>query len=46
VVRYKTDGAWPNPIWGALPAIEYQQDELERRIESVANVLVGDDFHV
>jgi diadenosine tetraphosphate (Ap4A) HIT family hydrolase len=46
VVRYKIDGAWPNPIWGALPAIDYQQDELEHRIESVANVLVGDDFHI
>ncbi len=44
VARYTTDAAWPNPIWGALPTKEYEKDVLEQRIESVANVLVGDDF--
>jgi diadenosine tetraphosphate (Ap4A) HIT family hydrolase len=44
VARYTTDVAWPNPIWGAMSAKDYPQTELEHRIESVANVLVGDDF--
>lgn len=44
VARYITDGAWPNPIWGVLSAVGYQQEVLEHRIESVTNVLVGDDF--
>lgn len=46
VARYKNDAAWPNPIWGVLPMLAYQQQELERRIELMANVLVGDDFSV
>jgi diadenosine tetraphosphate (Ap4A) HIT family hydrolase len=44
VARYTTDGAWPNPIWGAVPAVEYQPEALHDRIESIANVLVGDNF--
>ncbi|MEH6617625.1 MAG: HIT domain-containing protein [Porticoccus sp.] len=44
VARYTTDIAWPNPIWGAMSAKDYPQTELVHRIESVANVLVGDDF--
>ncbi|MFT5224372.1 MAG: diadenosine tetraphosphate (Ap4A) HIT family hydrolase [Polaribacter sp.] len=27
IVRYKTDAAWPGPVWGKRPAKEY--DELE-----------------
>ena len=46
VARYKDDGAWPHPIWGAMPAKEYQSEEMHHRIEAVANVLVGDDFKV
>jgi len=44
VARYTTDVAWPNPIWGAMSAKDYPQTELVHRVESVANVLVGDDF--
>tara|TARA_R110001592_G_scaffold362635_1_gene677487 strand:+ start:63171 stop:63593 length:423 start_codon:yes stop_codon:yes gene_type:complete len=46
VARYKTDGAWPNPIWGTLPALDYQQAGLQHRIDSVARVLAGDSFTV
>ncbi|HEB27127.1 MAG TPA: HIT domain-containing protein [Porticoccus sp.] len=46
VARYTTDVAWPNPIWGAMSAKDYPQTELEHRIESVASVLVGEDFQV
>ena len=46
VVRYENDGAWPNPIWGALPAKAYEPEELIHRIDLVANVLEGDDFQL
>jgi len=29
VARYKTDAAWPAPIWGAVPAKEYDNVELK-----------------
>jgi diadenosine tetraphosphate (Ap4A) HIT family hydrolase len=28
IVRYKTDAAWPDPIWGKVPAKEYDEIEL------------------
>lgn len=44
VVRYKTDGAWPSPIWGILPPVEYGEQLLNERLELVTNVLEGFDF--
>lgn len=29
VARYKTDHAWPTPIWGVGDAIKYETEELE-----------------
>lgn len=46
VARYTNDGAWPNPIWGVLPAKEYDSSELVHRMDLVTNVLEGDDFRV
>lgn len=28
IVRYKTDVAWPAPVWGRFPAIPYTDDEI------------------
>lgn len=28
VVRYRTDKAWPAPIWGAFDAVPYADDEI------------------
>jgi len=28
VVRYKTDAAWPAPVWGAVPAKKYNDEML------------------
>jgi diadenosine tetraphosphate (Ap4A) HIT family hydrolase len=44
VARYRTDGAWPHPIWGVLPALDYQHADLQHRIDAMAGVLVGDSF--
>ncbi len=35
VVRYKTDPAWPAPIWGKCPAKPYRENEIERVIEKL-----------
>lgn len=32
VVRKRTDAAWPNPVWGAVPARAYPRDGLRQRI--------------
>ncbi len=32
VVRYCNDAAWPAPIWGAVPARPYTEDELSERV--------------
>ncbi len=29
IVRFKTDAAWPAPVWGKLPAIKYSVEEIE-----------------
>ncbi len=28
VVRYRTDAAWPNPVWGRLAAIPYTREQI------------------
>lgn len=32
VVRKRTDPAWPNPVWGAVPARAYQAGALRQRV--------------
>ena len=32
VARFKDDAAWPNPIWGVVPAQAYVADELTTRL--------------
>ncbi|MEZ5529750.1 MAG: HIT domain-containing protein [Porticoccaceae bacterium] len=44
VVRYKNDGAWPNPIWGAQPPRDYSEQMLQERLEGIVNVLEGGEF--
>lgn len=29
IVRFKTDAAWPAPVWGKLPVINYSAEEIE-----------------
>ncbi|MDU9391483.1 HIT domain-containing protein [Pseudomonas sp. zfem002] len=43
IVRRRDDAAWPAPVWGAKPAIEYSADQLNEVRQRVAAVL-GDDF--
>ena len=30
IVRYRTDVAWPAPVWGRVPLKEYSEDALAR----------------
>jgi len=39
IVRYKTDAAWPDPIWGIAKAKPYAKDRLEERLELLQSKL-------
>ena len=44
VARYKTDPAWPGPIWGAGSAKAYTAEDLAEQISRLQSALAGDDF--
>ena len=35
VVRFKTDAAWPSPIWGLGTAVAYTTTELDERLQQL-----------
>ncbi len=43
IVRRRNDVAWPAPVWGNKPAIEYSSDQLSEVRQRLGAVL-GDDF--
>ena len=46
IARFTDDPAWPQPIWGKLPAKEYTADDFFERIKRLQNALVGEGFKV
>jgi len=46
IVRYKTDAAWPNPVWGYTDAHVYDKRALTKRIEQTLTALSHCDFIV
>ncbi len=44
IVRYRNDPAWPAPIWGVVPAREYDENTLKYRLDLVLSALAGQDF--
>lgn len=44
IARYKTDAAWPGPIWGAVEAQAYSSSAQVERIEGIVNALAGESF--
>lgn len=40
IVRYKTDSAWPKPIWGAVAGVPYTADEQHERIKVLQQILL------
>ncbi|MEQ7917735.1 HIT domain-containing protein [Xanthomonas sp. WHRI 1810A] len=43
IVRYRTDAAWPAPVWGKHPATPYTEDGIAAVLEQLKAVL-PDDF--
>jgi len=35
VVRYKGDAAWPDPVWGKVPALPYDPDQLQGMVAKI-----------
>lgn len=46
IARFTDDPAWPQPIWGKLPAKEYYPAEFAERVKRLQNALVGEGFKV
>lgn len=46
IARFTDDPAWPQPIWGKLPAKEYTEAEFAERVKRLQNALVGEGFKV
>lgn len=46
IARFTDDPAWPQPIWGKLPAKQYTETEFAERIKRLQNALVGEGFKV
>ncbi len=44
IARYRTDPAWPRPVWGAVPAAPYAPAQRADRIARMIAVLTGDAF--
>ena len=43
IVRYKTDPAWPDPVWGRFPQKPYTQQEIDSILRNL-NESFTDDF--
>ncbi len=39
IVRYRTDAAWPAPVWGRVPVKPYTEEELTTVIHALKQVL-------
>lgn len=46
VARFKTDAAWPRPVWGVVEAREFTAEELQERVARLRSALAGEDFKV
>lgn len=45
VARYSDDPAWPQPVWGKLPAVAYTSEALSKRLQSLRYALEGAAIH-
>ena len=44
IARYKTDPAWPRPVWGAVEPVEYPGELLEERLQAIRQALNLEEF--
>lgn len=40
IVRFKSDPAWPAPVWGRVPARPYAESESAERVKILRQVLI------
>lgn len=40
IVRYKSDPAWPAPVWGKHPAVPYPEEQVERLSNRMRELIV------
>jgi diadenosine tetraphosphate (Ap4A) HIT family hydrolase len=41
IARFANDAAWPNPVWGAAPAVPYGGDDLAARVAALRGAFAG-----
>ena len=41
IARYKDDPAWPGPVWGKQPAVPYEAEALQARLDSLRKAFPG-----
>jgi len=41
IVRYRDDAAWPAPVWGRLPALPYDDEQVAQCVARLQTVLTG-----
>jgi diadenosine tetraphosphate (Ap4A) HIT family hydrolase len=41
IARFTDDAAWPNPVWGAAPAVPYGADELAAHVAALRDAFAG-----
>ena len=39
IARFRSDDAWPAPVWGAHPAVPYEPEELKVTLENLRQAL-------
>lgn len=39
IARFKTDAAWPTPVWGAHPAKAYEEKDIEAKLTELRQLL-------
>ncbi len=44
IVRYEGDEAWPGPVWGVVEKLEYSEELLHERVESLRDALADVTF--
>jgi len=35
IARFQSDPAWPAPVWGTCPRVEYEQDDLQEIVATI-----------
>jgi diadenosine tetraphosphate (Ap4A) HIT family hydrolase len=46
IVRYKTDAAWPAPVWGKLAAKPYTRDQQKKIADKVSQAINTDEAYL